>query len=171
MTRFQLLLGCLALSACAPEAAKQRVSDGANILDAATEEALSARLARAERNYGPQLVVVTINSLKGQPIEEYSLELAKATGIGDKVRNDGLLLVVAPNERKTRIEVGTGLEASFTNAYAQSVVDEVLLPKFKAGRFQDGIEAAVNRLIAKMKEAPTNAANDNDRPAKQKDAA
>jgi uncharacterized protein len=171
MKKFQLLLGYLALSACAPETAKQRVTDGANILDAVTEEALSARLARAESNYGPQLIVVTTNSLNGQTIEDYSLELAMATGIGDKIRNDGLLLVVAPKQRKTRIEVGTGLEASFTNAYTQSVVDEALLPSFKTGRFEDGIEAAVNRLIAKMKEAPTKAANDNDRPTKQKDAA
>jgi uncharacterized protein len=171
MRRLSLLLGILALSACGPKPTTQWVSDGASILDEDIEQHLSERLASAERVYGPQLVVVTTSSLNGQSIEEFSLNLANASGVGDKMRNDGLLLVIAPNERKTRIEVGTGLESRFTNAYANEVIDQAMLPHFKAGRYGAGVEAAVDRLIAKMREAPTKSLNDNGAPAATKDAA
>jgi uncharacterized protein len=171
MPRLSLLLGCLALSACGPQPVTRWVNDGAGILDESVEQRVAARLASAEHIYGPQLVVVTTASLQGQNIEDYSLKLATASGIGDKARDDGLMLVIAPNERKTRIEVGTGLESSFTNAYAKSVIDEVLMPNFKTGRFEAGVEAAVDRLIAKMREAPTKASNDNGQIVSAKDAA
>jgi uncharacterized protein len=166
-----LLVGCLALSACSPDPVTRWVTDNAGLLDADMEQRLSVRLADAQRNYGPQLVVMTTRSLKGQSIEDYSLDLATRSGLGDKSRNDGLLLVVAPNERKVRIEVGTGLETTFTDAYAQMVIHETLLPNFKAGRFQNGIQAAVDQLIGKMRQAHADgAANDNGRAEPQKDA-
>lgn len=170
MPRLPLLLACLALTGCSPQPVTKWVTDGAHILDADMEKRLSARLASAERKFGPQLVVVTTKSLQGQPIEEYSLKLAIASKVGDGARNDGLLLLVAPNERKTRIEVGTGLEATFSDAYAKSVIDQTLVPNFREGRFQSGIDAAVDRLINKMREVRSKAANDNMSPAAQKDA-
>jgi uncharacterized protein len=182
MAKYWHLMGVMALSACsqpAPEKLKVepalaltgRVVDGAEIIDANAEKKLTDQLAVAEQSYGPQLVIVTTKSLKGQDINDYGRELGNAWGIGDKRRNDGLLLIIAPNEQMTRIEVAKGLEASFTDDFAKSVIDQNLLPHFKAGRFQQGIEDGVERLIDKMQTAPTKATNDNALPKTEKDAA
>ena len=152
-----------------------RVVDAADLLDDAAEERITAKLEEAERDYGPQLVVATTSSLGGRSIDEYTIDLARSWGIGDKVRNDGLVLLVAPVERKVRIEVGFGLEATFTDEFAAEVLDQDVLPAFRASQMARGIEAGVDRLIAKMKLAPTvpatEPANDNAAPAAKDDAA
>lgn len=182
MAKYWLLLSFMALSACSQPVAEKlkaepalaltgRVVDGADIIDAGVEKKLTDRLATAEQSFGPQLIVVTTKSLNGQKISDYGRQLGNAWGIGNNGRNDGLLLIIAPNEKVTRIEVGKGLEASFTDAYAQTVINDALLPNFKAGRFQQGIEAGVDRLIDKMRMAPTKPVNDNAPPKAAKDAA
>lgn len=148
-----------------------RVVDAANILDADTEQQLTARLALAETRYGPQMVVVTTPSLEGRNIEDYSLDLANAWGIGDAKRDDGLLLLVAPNERKVRIEVGDGLEGPFSDAFSERILGETILPKFSAGNLQAGIIAGVDRMIAKMKAVAASPVNDNEMSEAKKDAA
>jgi uncharacterized protein len=148
-----------------------QVVDAANILDAETEKQLTAKLASAETQFGPQMVVVTTPSLQGRSIEDYSYDLGNAWGVGDAKRDDGLLLVIAPNERKVRIEVGYGLESSFSNAFAKNILDETILPKFGAGDLQAGIVAGVDRIIDKMKAVPTLPVNDNEMPIAKEDAA
>ena len=148
-----------------------RVVDAANILDAETEKRITGQLALAEKQQGPQLVVVTTPSLNGRRIQDYSLDLARAWGIGDAKRNDGLLLVVAPNEREVRIEVGYGLEASFSDTYSKKILDEAIIPAFRAGNLQAGIVAGVDQMIAKMRAAPTLPINDNNTPVIKKNTA
>ena len=148
-----------------------RVVDAADILDVETEQRLTARLASTETLYGPQLVVVTTPTLDGRRIEDYSYDLGNAWGVGDAKRDDGLLLVVAPNERKVRIEVDYGLESSFSDVFSKKILDETILPKFGDGDLQAGIVAGVDRMIAKMKAVPTLPANDNQKPEAKEDAA
>lgn len=148
-----------------------RVVDAANLLDPEIEKRLTEKLDLAERKYGPQMVVVTTPALNGKEIAAYSIELARAWGIGDKQRNDGLMLLIAPNERHARIEVGTGIEESFSDAFAGEVMRDNILPNMKSGDFAGGIEAAVDRMIEKMKAVPTIHTNDNPAPALKDKAA
>ncbi len=138
-----------------------RVVDRANIIDGQTEQRIAKRLAMAEKLYGPQMVVVTVPSLEGKPIADYSVDLARSWRIGHAKRNDGLLLLVAPKERKLRIEVGIGLEGSFSEIFAGQVIRQTITPAFKKGDFAGGIEAGVDRMISRMKAVPTLPANDN----------
>ena len=127
-----------------------RVVDDAQILPDEAEQRLEARLVEVERDLGPQFVVVTVPDLQGYPIEEYSINLARRWGIGHRDRNDGLRLLVAPNERKVRIEVGLGLERRVTDPYAAKVIQEQILPAFRAGRYPDGIERGAAALIDRL---------------------
>ena len=127
-----------------------RVVDNADLLIADQEAQLSAALATTERLTRHQFVVVTLPSLGGRAIEEVGLALGNGWGIGRKGYNDGVLLIVAPNERKVRIEVGCGLEAALTNSEAQAIIDQRILPLFRKGRMAAGIfrgSAAIIREI------------------------
>ncbi len=137
------------------------VMDAANLLPVAVEKRLADKLAAAELAFGPQMVVVTTPSLGGRDIAAYTIDLARGWGVGDKKRNDGLVLLVAPNERKVRIEVGYGLEGSFSDAVTAQILQDTILPSFKDGDLESGIEAGVDQMIAKMKAAPSLPTNDN----------
>lgn len=128
-----------------------RVVDRADLLTADQEARLAGKLERLEKEVGPQYVVVTIPSLGGRPIEDFSLDLARRWRLGDKDRNDGLMLLVAPGEHKVRIEVGLGLERRVTNGYAAQVIRDQALPRFREDRFPEGIEAASDALIARLR--------------------
>ena len=103
-----LFVICGAAQAAAPSfpPLTGRVVDQANILPDATERELSAKLEAHERATGHQLVVATVSSLQGYPIEDYGYRLGRTWGIGDKDKDDGAILLVAPNDRQVRIEVG-----------------------------------------------------------------
>jgi len=124
-----------------------RVVDRADILPAVDEARIVAKAEALDRATGHQVVVVTIPSLGGHAIEDYSLALGNSWGIGRKRANDGVLLVVAPTERKVRIEVGKGLEATLTNAEAQRIIDADILPAFRSGDFIRGIDGGVDGVI------------------------
>jgi uncharacterized protein len=165
------LLAAAVLAACSAqeeppafpyyEAEGGRVRDGADILSPAAEHALAARLYAAEASYGPQLAIVTVESLHGYSIEDFSLLYARAWGLGDGDRNDGLLLLVAPDERRVRIEVGKGLEETFTDLYCKDVLDAAIMPRFRQGDMEAGVIAGVEALIDRMRKHPTIPANDN----------
>lgn len=138
-----------------------RVRDGAGILSPEVQAQLVQDLDRAEQNYGPQLAVVTVDSLEGYSIEDFSLEYARAWGLGDAERNDGLMVLIAPNERKVRIEVGSGIEGSFTDLFCAEIIENAFLPSFKDGEFEAGLTAGVELLIEHMQRYPTIPANDN----------
>jgi uncharacterized protein len=124
-----------------------RVVDRAEILSAADEARIVAKSDALERATGHQFVVVTVPTLGGHAIEEYSQALGNSWRVGRKGANDGVLLVVAPTERKVRIEIGKALEATLTNAEAQRIIDTDILPAFRSGDFVRGIDGGVDGVI------------------------
>ena len=134
-----------------------RVVDQADLLDPATEQALTEKLAALEASSTDQLVVVTVNSLQDQEIEDYGYQLGRAWGIGQKENDNGALLIVAPNERKVRVEVGYGLEPILTDAFSSQVIRDDVLPSFRDGDYQAGVVKGVDALIAQLSLDPAEA--------------
>lgn len=126
------------------------VTDQAQVLSAQQEAALEEKLEQLSRRSGHQLVVVTVTALNGQTIDDYALRLAKRWGVGRKGYNDGVLLLVAPNERKVRIEVGLGLEQVLSDQTCREILDRAVLPEFRSGRIPEGIAAGAEALLAKL---------------------
>jgi uncharacterized protein len=92
--------------------------------------------------------VVTVPSLHGRRIEDFGLRLGNSWGVGQAGKNNGVLLIVAPNERKVRIEVGLGLEPVLTNRRASGIIEDRILPNFRSGRMEQGIVAGVDGILA-----------------------
>ncbi|MCB1877514.1 MAG: TPM domain-containing protein [Chromatiales bacterium] len=127
----------------------------------ATRQTITEVLAAHEKATGNQLVVVTLKSLNGMDIADYGYQLGRHWGIGRKDRNNGVLLIVVPNERKVRIEVGYGLEGALTDALSRTIIDREILPRFKAGDYPNGVKQGVDAILAAIKgeyEAPTRSA-------------
>ena len=124
-----------------------RVVDQANIIPADTRTAIEQKLADLEAKSGIQLVVATVTSLEGQEIEPYANELFRSWKLGEKTKNNGVLLLVAPNERRVRIEVGYGLEGTLTDALSKVIITNAIAPRFKAGDFGGGISRGVDDII------------------------
>lgn len=124
-----------------------RVVDEANILDAATKIDLDTKLENLETKTTTQFVIVTLKSLRGRTIEDYGYQLGRYWGIGQKGTNNGVLLIVAPNERKVRIEVGYGLEGTLTDAITSVIVQNKILPRFRVNDYQGGIRAGADAII------------------------
>ncbi len=127
-----------------------RVVDSANLLPVADRTALTNKLTALEKRTGHQFVVVTVPSLGGHSINDYGWKLGNTWHIGRKGINDGMLLIVAPSERKVRIEVGYGLEKALSNDKAAAIIDQAILPDFKAGDFPRGIAAGVDGVIREI---------------------
>ena len=141
-----LLLTAVAAFAALP-ALTGRVVDQANIIPAATRGAIEAKLVDLEQKSGIQLVVATVTSLDGQEIEPYANALFRSWKLGEKAKNNGVLLLVAPNEKRVRIEVGYGLEGTLTDALSKVIITNAIAPRFKAGDFGDGIARGVDDII------------------------
>ncbi|MFZ0651509.1 MAG: TPM domain-containing protein [Pseudolabrys sp.] len=124
-----------------------RIVDQANIIQPATRAAMEGKLAELESKSGIQLVVATVNSLEGQDIEPYANELFRNWKLGEKEKNNGVLLLVAPNERRVRIEVGYGLEKTLTDALSKVIIVNAITPRFKAGDFSGGISRGADDII------------------------
>ncbi len=135
-----------------------RVVDAAQILPDGDEATLSAKLKGLEESSGRQLVVATIPDLQGYPIEDFGYQLGRKWGIGQKSTNNGALLIVAPNDRKVRIEVGYGLEPVLTDLYSGVIIRDMMLPRFKAGDYPGGIAAGVSALSTQLALPPEEAA-------------
>lgn len=134
-----------------------RVVDQARLLTPEKEAELTARLEALERDTSDQLVVVTIDSLQGLEIEDYGYRLGRAWGIGQAEENNGALLIVAPNERKVRIEVGYGLEPILTDGLSALIIHNEILPSFRDGHFERGIDQGVTALEAQLRLDPAEA--------------
>jgi uncharacterized protein len=155
MRRFGVMVPALALVLWAWPAAAEptypsltgRVVDDAQLLGADTEEELIADLKALEDKSSDQLVVVTLPSLQGYSIEEFGYELGRHWGIGTKQLNNGVLLIVAPNEHKVRIEVGRGLEPILTDALSKIIIENSILPRFRTGDFARGIKDGVRDIV------------------------
>jgi uncharacterized protein len=124
-----------------------RIVDQASIIQSDTRVAIEQKSADLEEKSGIQLVVATVNSLEGQEIEPYANELFRKWGLGEKKKNNGVLLLVAPNERRVRIEVGYGLEGTLTDALSKVIISNAMTPRFKAGNFGEGISRGVDDII------------------------
>lgn len=125
-----------------------RVVDNAHLLDAPTEAALVQKLAAFQQQSSDQVVVVTVPSLSGEDIESYSNRLFRAWALGQKQEDNGILLVVAPNERRVRIEVGYGLEAIMTDAMSSIIIQSIILPAFRDGNYSGGITDGVDGILS-----------------------
>ena len=124
-----------------------RVVDDAGILSSETQQRLTELSAEHEKQTGNQIVVVTLKSLQGNDIETYGYQLLRTWGIGQKGKNNGVVLVVAPNERKVGFEVGYGLEGTLTDALTQVIIQSDILPRFRANDYPGGIARAVDDTI------------------------
>ncbi|MGH6838479.1 MAG: TPM domain-containing protein [Methylocella sp.] len=124
-----------------------RIVDSANIIPPAVSSSIAPKLTSLEAKSGIQLVVATVKSLEGDDIEPYANALFRAWKLGEKQNNNGVLLLVAPNERKARIEVGYGLEGTLTDALSKIIITNAMAPRFKAADFGGGIERGVDDII------------------------
>src|SRR5665213_551834 len=118
-----------------------RVVDQAGLLSPASRTKITDWLAQFETATKRQVVVVTVKSLEGLPLEDYGYQLGRFWGIGQKDKNTGAILLVAPTEHKVRIEVGYGLEGELTDAASRQIIEQDILPSFKQDNYQAGIEA------------------------------
>ncbi len=121
--------------------------DDAHILSDSTQSDLTAMLARHEQATGEQVVVVTLPSLQGYSIEDFGYQLGRNWGIGQKDKNTGALLIVAPKEHKVRIEVGYGLEGQLTDAMSRVIIERDITPQFKRGDFNAGVLAGTATIL------------------------
>lgn len=134
----------------APDAARssaQFVVDNARLLDHATAQRIQRKLAALEKKTAHQFVVVTVTSLGGREVADFTTDLANAWGVGRAEQDDGVVLLVAPNERKVRIAVGYGLEHVLTDALCSRILEQKIIPHFREGNISRGIEAGVTALI------------------------
>ncbi|QUL38229.1 YgcG family protein [Erythrobacter sp. JK5] len=153
MRRLLILVAMLASLLALPLAAQPefpeltgRVVDNADILSPETEAQLTTQLEAFEAQSQRQLVVVTLPTLQGTDIADYGYQLGREWGLGDAERNDGALLIVAPNEREVRIEVGYGLEGILTDAYSKIIIEQDIVPRFREGDMEGGIVAGTTAI-------------------------
>jgi len=144
-----LFAACAALAADVPYLTG-RVVDNAEILSPATRERLTATLAAHEQATTNQVVVLTVETLDGESIEGFATRVFDEWQLGQKGRDNGVLVIVAPKDRRMRIEVGYGLEGTLTDAVAARIIRDRMTNWFKAGRYDDGVAAGVDAIVATL---------------------
>jgi len=125
-----------------------RVVDQAGVMSAESKTDIETKSKTLEDKSGIQLVVATVKSLQGSDIETYANQLFRFWKLGEAKKNNGVLLLVAPNERKVRIEVGYGLEGTLTDALSSVIISSAIIPRFKTKDFSGGIERGVDGIIS-----------------------
>lgn len=133
------------------------VVDAANVLPPQVEADLAAKLEATQRDTKRQLVVATVPDLQGYDIRDYGYRLGRAWGVGLREVDNGLILLVAPTERKVSIKVGYGLEPIVTDALSSTIINERIVPRFKAGDLPGGVTAGADALMAQLRAAPEEA--------------
>lgn len=126
------------------------VTDDAGLLSAAEERDLSRRLAAYQEQSGTDVAVLTVESLGGRPLEDYAIDAAREWGLGGEGVDDGVLILVARDERKIRIEVGSGIEGELTDLVSGRIIDLVMVPEFRAGRYGEGIRKGAELVVAAL---------------------
>jgi uncharacterized protein len=142
-----VLAGAAAIAAQTLPKPSGRITDLANVIDAATEADLDRRLDELEQKTSSEIAVVTVPSLDGAPVEDYAVRLFKEWGIGQAKSDNGVLVLVAPNEREMRIEVGYGLEGVLPDGLSGEIVREQFIPRFRDNDYNGGIRDGVARVI------------------------
>ncbi len=153
-----LLLGGPVAAQTFPKLAGNPVVDQADVIPAAEEAALNTQLLELEKTTGHQLVVATVSDLEGNDVADYGYKLGRAWGIGDEAKDDGVVFLIAPNERRMNIAVGLGLEPILTDALSGRIIRDVVTPKFKAGDMPGGIQDGVNAIAQQIQLPPEEAA-------------
>jgi len=125
----------------------EQINDEAHIFSQNERDELLNLVQNFEQNSTTQIAIVTLNSLGNRSIEELSLEIARGYKLGQKESDNGVLLLVAPNEKKVRIEVGYGLEGTLTDAVASQIINSVMIPEFKNGNMSEGVKKGVVAII------------------------
>ncbi len=125
-----------------------RVNDYAAMLSQATVQQLESMLTTLEQEESTQIAVLTITSLDGANLEEFSMKVVESWKIGQKGLDNGALLLIAKDDRKIRIEVGYGLEGSLTDLTAGRIIANIITPQFRNGNFNQGVIAGVNAMIS-----------------------
>lgn len=128
-----------------------RVVDNGGILNQNTIQTLNALFEKEENNSSNQIVVATIKSLHGYEIEDFSIQLARKWALGQKDKDNGVLLLIAKNERKVRIEVGYGLEGALTDKISHEIITYIIIPAFKKGDFNGGVLKGSKAIISAIK--------------------
>lgn len=141
------------MSTASPAAAKDvpylsgRVVDEAGLLSAAARQRIEGELAALERETGDQVAVLIVPSLGGEPLEEYSVRVAQTWKLGQKGKDNGVLLLVSRDDRRLRIEVGYGLEGKLTDLQSREILDGLIRPRFRQGDFDGGVEQGVHAIV------------------------
>ena len=140
-----------------PERGRAAVVDQAQLLNPQQEAELTSKLEVLNTQTGRQFVVATVNDLGGQDIADYSYRLGRHWKLGDEKRDDGIVMVVAPNERKVWIATGYGAEGFLPDILIGRIVRDTILPRFKAGDMPGGIIAGADAVIAQSQLPPEEA--------------
>jgi uncharacterized protein len=153
IARFLLLAGVLSLPLMALDVPdlKGRVNDYANMLSPGVTAALEAKLADFEKSDSTQIVVLTIPTLRGELLEEFSMKVAERWKIGQKKLDNGVILLIVKEDRKMRIEVGYGHEGRLTDLRSGRIIDDIIRPPFKAGDYDKGITDGVDAIIGAVR--------------------
>ena len=153
-----ILIGILLITAAAPALEVPylagRVNDQAGLLDEGFEGQLEERLRLLEEETGAQVAVLTIPSLEGDPLEDFSIRVVETWKLGRTDADDGVLILVARDERRMRIEVGYGLEGVLTDAQSGRIIDHLMAPRFREGDFNGGVGAAVEAVSSAIRGEP-----------------
>ena len=145
-----LLLSSPSFAAFEVPKLKTRILDQANLIDATSEQKINQLLAGHEKASSNQVIVVTLKDLQGYSIEHAGVEMGRAWGVGQKDKDNGILLILAEKERKVRIEVGYGLEGIMTDAVSATIIQEYILPRFKTGDFSGGLLIGTQAIVAAL---------------------
>ena len=143
-----------AASAAIPQRPAGPILDQADILPPQDEVALDAKLRAYTARTGRALMLVTVSSLDGEDINTYGVQLGQTWGVGGKTTDQGLILLIAPNERKLRFEVGYGLEQYLPDVLAGRIIRDTITPRFKANDYVGGINAGIDGTIAQLDRDP-----------------
>ena len=128
-----------------------RVVDNAQLLSTSEEKNLTTKLKKHEDETSNQIVIVTLNSLDGYDIADYGYQLGRNWGIGQKDKNNGILLIISMSEKKIRIEVGYGLEGALPDKTAHEIIEYIIKPNFRQSNFYNGINKATEAIIKAIK--------------------
>lgn len=147
------LMLCSALSAFALEvpALSGRVNDYGDMISPQVERTIDSMLTQLEASDSTQIVVLTVPSLEGDSLEDFSIRAAEKYGIGQQGKDNGALLLVSKGDRTMRIEVGYGLEGVLTDVLSGQIIDNVITPAFKQGRFDDGFLLGTTAMVKAAK--------------------
>lgn len=143
------------LRGAVPELRSSYVFDQADVLSDEAAAKLDAALGKLHTEAGPEVIVMTVPSLSGSAIDVYARKVANQWAFGDAVRKDGVLLMIAPNDRQVRIEVGTGLETTLSNAECKSIIDTRMLPLFRQGQTERATVAGTTEIARQLSAHPT----------------